>query len=790
MATPAPQTDPLIAGMGAAQTPQQVAAATGQSAAVTPAPATTTIPGAAPGVQSGAQSPGQPGTTTNGVAAVEPSVMSSSNIDTTNQQNTQTVTKAAANPPGQSVGTEGFVRNADQSFAEAPAGAKQVTDASGNNYFTLNGMNYALGPLGGGGGETGPTTTDAQGRAVYADGSFAPAPAGAQQSANGMWYDSQGNAYGAAPGTSGANVTSDPATQAIYDQLTQLKGQMDATGAANIAAITASYTALIQEQTQTNAGAQANTYSLLARGGSLQTASSSGIIQGQISFGLTKISQLNAQEQSALVAAQQAMENGDMKVIDDQLTIVNNARTERQAAASKLNDTIVAATAQATKDNAISKLLTQGIVDPATILSTLQSQGYDNISAKDVADAITALDPWQSQVLDLMKSAGANNAPQSVIAAMGAAKTYADALKAGQGYLSTDTNVQQYNLYRTQQQAAGKPVAGFDAWMNAQAYNKAYSTASGTLSGQMNAGSNPNNSISDPTATSTQTANMIGGSILSATGLSIAAFNYLTQGVSALSRLSAGQRMMVMDEAQNYVNGKGVDVSTIQSQFKALNDVLASNVARENNASIKGNDVIQTAKQLIATISPADEKGMTAGGFFGLGSNALSVQNIADLALGKAVNNPYATTYGTDMGLLVNDLAGYLAAAQSNSPSGAANPTEQDITHAAQMVHDGMNAGSLDAFQQAIAANVTKIAGVSASAVTSTQQQIWTLLGAGSSFQSSQTQNSPQIKTEETAITSLNTFYNSSPEHAKMLDAIHTTYPNMSATDIANQLGL
>lgn len=735
VSAPTPAQSTAIQGVGSAF-------ASGAPAGLTPAQQT-----AVKGVQQ-AFAPAAPiapppspvsGSTGASEKTTEPTVMSSSNVDQKNQQNVQTATTAATIPKGQTIGTEGFVKNADQSFAEAPSGATQVTDASGNNYWTSNGMNYAIGPTGG-------------------------------------------------------KVSSDPYIQGIYDQFTTLKSQMDATGAAQIQAIKDSYDALIQLQQQANAGAEAGVTSLLMRGGSMQTASSSGIVHAQVSAGLMKIGQLTAQENSAIAAAQQAIQANDMKVLDTQLSIADKAHTDAQTAAQKLNDSIVAATAQATKDNAVANALktTPALAnDPAALLTELHSQGYDNISAKDVADSIANLDPTQKQVMALMQTASENGAPQDVITAIGNAKTFTDALTAGSNWISTNPNVQQYNVYRSQQLASGKPAASFDTWMSSQAYKKAFATAKGTLAGQMGAiggtSTNPNDAIPS-TPTDTQTANTVGGSILQATGLSLFAFNYLTQGTSALSRLSQGQRYMVEQEATNFANSKGVDVSTLQSQFKALNDVLASNVARENNAYIKGNDVTQSVDQLISAITPADEAAMTNHGFFGIGSSALSLQNIVELAAGKQVNNPQAVKYGTGIELLVNDLAGYLAATRSSSPTGAATPDQQDTQDAAQMVYDGMNTGSLSAFQSYLQGNVDKIANVSKKAADNARQQVWQLMGVGDQFQSSQPQNSPQVKNEEQAITQLQTFGSASTQNYNLLQSLKQQFPNASASDIISQL--
>lgn len=434
---------------------------------------TTNYSGVASGISAYQQAMGS-APASSGSSTSEPSVLSSSNVDDKNAQNVTTAATKSANPSGQSVGDGGFVRNADQSFAEAPSGAKQVTDGNGNQYWTSNGMNYALGSLVATN-QGGPTTNDAGGRAIYSDGTFAPAPAGSQQSQNGNWYDSNGNAYGAAPTAgSGAVVTSDPATQAIYDQFTQLKGQMDATGAANIGAIQDAFKQLISEQQQSNAGTEAGTYSILARGGSLQTGSSGGIFNAQVSYGLQQVADLVGKENSAVIAAQQAMQDNDYKILDEQLQIAQKAYSDRQAAASKLNDAIQTATAQTRKDNAINGVIQSGVTDPSKILSTLQAQGNDTISLKDITDTISALNPDQADVYATMKSAAANGAPQSVISAISSAKTLGDALAAAGQYATDPTSLA--GEYQAAVRAGYHGTPG--DWVAAQKYKEAYASAS------------------------------------------------------------------------------------------------------------------------------------------------------------------------------------------------------------------------------------------------------------------------------------------------------------------------
>lgn len=221
-------------------------------------------------------------------------------------------------------------------------------------------------------------------------------------------------------------------------------------------------------------------------------------------------------------------------------------------------------------------------------------------------------------------------------------------------------------------------------------------------------------------------------SILSQTGLSVAAFNFLTQGTSALSRLSATDRKNIMSEAQNYLNKNGVDYSTFQSQYKAYNTVVQNNIQRANQTKVMAGEVTGSADALISAINGSKVQTDPFNSLATGGMKSLKAGNVLDLMIGNQVNSKFAQTYGTQIRLMANDLAGYLAAAR-----GATSPELQDQRDAANIISNGMNTGSTQAFKEAIQANEEKVAGVVDSAVNSGQQQVWDLFGVGSKYQSS-----------------------------------------------------
>jgi hypothetical protein len=232
----------------------------------------------------------------------------------------------------------------------------------------------------------------------------------------------------------------------------------------------------------------------------------------------------------------------------------------------------------------------------------------------------------------------------------------------------------------------------------------------------------------------TSTASAVSGNgqptdILTATGLSLPAFNYLTQGTASLSRMSAADRIQVMTEASTWAKTNGVDVATFQSQYKAYNDVLQKNIERANNTSIYANEVSGSADALMSVI---DQKDLQQGVFAkALGITNFKPTNLVALATGAEVNDPLTTKYATQLQAMTNDYAGYLAASR-----GATTPELSDIQDAARVISSGLNSGSVQGFKEAIQANEQKVAGVVNAAVDSTRNQVWSLFGVGDQYQS------------------------------------------------------
>jgi hypothetical protein len=209
-------------------------------------------------------------------------------------------------------------------------------------------------------------------------------------------------------------------------------------------------------------------------------------------------------------------------------------------------------------------------------------------------------------------------------------------------------------------------------------------------------------------------------SILAQSGLSIQAFSYLTQGQSALTRMPAAQQKQVKQEVQNYLNKTGTDISTFQSQYKAYNDVVQSNISRAAQTNVFGNEVSQTVDQFVNDV--------------GNDLGSINYGNVLKILAGNQVNDPVAIKYTADIQTMRNDLAGYYAASR-----GATSPENQDLISADAVIQNGLSSGGAKAFQEYIQANEAKTTNVVNNAVDNARQQVWTLFGVGDKYQSAAT---------------------------------------------------
>lgn len=260
-------------------------------------------------------------------------------------------------------------------------------------------------------------------------------------------------------------------------------------------------------------------------------------------------------------------------------------------------------------------------------------------------------------------------------------------------------------------------------------------------------------------------------SILAQTGLSVLAFNYLTQGTTALSRLSASDRQAVFKEAEDFLNKSGIDYSTFQSQYKAQNSVLQSNVERAANTKVFAGEVSGTAQQFI------NDVGSDIGN--------LKPATVAQLFATGQTNDKTAQKYAFDLQTMQNDLAGYYAASR-----GANSPDQSDLAAAAKVITQGLSGQGAQAFKDSIDANEKKVSSVVNNAVTDAQKSIWTQFGVGDKYKSpADTSNPSTLPADVQALVQPNLTLDDTKKIAYIPRAIWSTLgSNMDAViaDIKN----
>ena len=223
-------------------------------------------------------------------------------------------------------------------------------------------------------------------------------------------------------------------------------------------------------------------------------------------------------------------------------------------------------------------------------------------------------------------------------------------------------------------------------------------------------GTNADNTSTVPDPTST--------AITAQTGLSINAFNFLTQGTAALSRMPNSQRQQVQTEAQTWANNNGIDLSTFQSQYAANNATLASNVSRFNNTKIAEGEVTGTLSNLNTSAIDA-------------GLSSVNIENVGKILSGQQVNDPTANQYSFYFNDLKNSLSYFYAAQQGKS-----SPDIIDNEDAANVIVGGLSSGGIGGLQDAVTATTQKMSTVLQTAVDSAQQNVWNLFGVGQNYQS------------------------------------------------------
>lgn len=196
----------------------------------------------------------------------------------------------------------------------------------------------------------------------------------------------------------------------------------------------------------------------------------SNTINDVLSAGVTAVNNLQTEEASAVATLTESLQQNDVKGIQDAMSAYETANTATAAAVQKA----VADTQQAMQDSSVQAVIASGITDPSDILTELQSQGHTDVTLAEVNSVISALSPDAANIFAIQKSASANGAPQSVLAAIASAPNQTAALTAAGIYNTTMIA----DLQKTAE-ANGAPQSVINSIGQATDSNSALQAASG-----------------------------------------------------------------------------------------------------------------------------------------------------------------------------------------------------------------------------------------------------------------------------------------------------------------------
>jgi len=372
--------------------------------------------------------------------------------------------------------------------------------------------------------------------------------------------------------------------------------------------------------------------------------------------------------------------------------------------------------------------------------------------ASDLKTQTEAAQKVKDNINSVVAELAKNGAPAEVIKAAGMATNEADAIQAGAGYFQDQTSPGgQYSAYVKATTAKGLTPMSAGDFINRQEYNKAYSSAAGKAAAELAASGNG----IDPAEVIDSTSK----SILAQTGLSMPAFQFMTQGTSALTRLSAVDRKKYMKEAEEFANKSGIDISTFKAQYNALSNTVEANLLRNNQAKVTENELVGTIENVK---SAAEEANMTD----------FSKLNIAKIWAGKQLNSPEATTLKFHLEQLRKEYATYNAVLggglDQNGNVRALTP--EDYKAADDVIQNGFANGSIDGFEKGLRNSTDKMSGVLENSVLAQNKAVWDLFGVGKNY------DAVNLNPKKT----VDTYIKSNPAQA---DTIAKMYEVPGATD-------
>lgn len=201
--------------------------------------------------------------------------------------------------------------------------------------------------------------------------------------------------------------------------------------------------------------------------------------------------------------------------------------------------------------------------------------------------------------------------------------------------------------------------------------------------------------------------------VTQAAWISIDTFNYLTQGNSALTRLSEKTRAKIKQDATDFLNKRWLDISTFQAQYNALSKTVEANSLRNNQAAVAEWELDATLKNVK---SAAEEANLWD----------LKKLNLAKIRVWEQLNDAEASTFKFHLSQLREEFAMYNSAIwwQIDANGNVRAPNESDYKRADDIIQSGFAAGSIDWFEKALANSRSKMWDVLWSSVDAQNKQV------------------------------------------------------------------
>ncbi len=537
---------------------------------------------------------------------------------------------------------------------------------------------------------------------------------------------------------------------------------LDAGEQAQVDGLTSQFNTLIQQQLQQNTSATGAGNIRGYQTGSAEYDPSFQVktIGSIVSAGIAKVSDLQVKEASALAQLTQGFRTGKITMIKDAWDVYQSAYNDRKDALQKTIDD----TQKAIKD-----------------AQDQQQKVQDNVDA-------------------VAKEAAQFGAPQSVLTAIGTAKSQADAIAAATGYLQDPTSTGgQYNSYVRQATAAGQTPISPAAFIAKQKYSEAYSTAAGSEAGKLSvtgaAGSN-----------ATTTSGLPASQVAALKSNGFTSYNSSTQNLAQqlatgqlapaeLSKRTTGSSSYndVLTAADKYsmaTTGQHFDISKADRNYKFASNpatqntlnYLGSLVGSDNGSGLAGGNLDQLISLSNARTQVPSNASITGKEILESGQGLPPLNDVTQWAKIQTGDPQMVAYYGTLL-----EVSDQVAKVLQGGGSGGGT-SDAKLAQAQSLFQKGFTPDQVSA----VASQLKELLASRAANIVKDNPYLSdyaTQFGVQKN-NGVVTTNQKIINDENVSAGKISAFYNQSSDNAKIIDQIHQQFPDISASEVAQQLGL